>query len=82
MRTPDLPRFMVTCDLCGDEFQFGPHRYRGKWVGVYKMYSCSACYDTSWDGIAPIYESRFKAHLLKHGIALPARRVNDLYPRG
>lgn len=81
MRKTEDGRTMLECDFCGAEFQFGEHRYLGKYIGAFKLKLCTACFETSWDGIGPVYEACFEAHLLKHGIDLPERRANDLYPR-
>lgn len=77
---PDPHAVMITCDLCTRSFQFGPHRYDGKPLNHYQMSVCSICLSSNWDGVGPIYEPIFEAHLIAHSIALPQRNSKGWYP--
>jgi hypothetical protein len=70
------------CDLCRMPVIYGPHRYDGHWIEQYELFLCRPCYAGNWDGIGPMLEPLFVAHLTKHGIELPARNTKGWYPRG
>ncbi len=76
------PKIMIRCDLCGTEFQMGPHRYDGKWISRYQMSMCRSCFSGNWDGIGPVFEPVFVRHLESHGIDLPERNAQGWFPRG
>lgn len=82
MRKPEEIKVMIPCDMCGASFQFGPHRYDGKYIGAYKLTVCKTCFEANWDGWSPAYERRLEKHLRKNGIALPARNQLGHYQRG
>lgn len=46
-------KVMIKCFLCGDEFQFGPHRYAGKYIHQWGMDVCEICLSSNRDGIVP-----------------------------
>lgn len=60
----------------------GPHIYDGKWIGEYKLELYKVCYESNWDGIAPVYEKVFERHLEQNGIAIPMRNKAGWHPRG
>ena len=70
----------VGCDLCGRSFQFGPHRYDGRWISHYQMSLCSICMSSNEDGIGPLREPIFEAHLKRNGIPLPSKNKKGWYP--
>lgn len=74
-------KFMVRCDMCGREFQMGPHVYEGKYIKRYKLNACDGCFGSNWDGWGPFYEEQFVAHLVKLGIPIPERNIRGWYPR-
>lgn len=74
-------KIMLTCDLCGMEFQVGPHRYDGKYVGRYKIKVCEICWDGNWDGWNPRHEDLLLNSLAEHGLSVPERNENGLLPR-
>lgn len=75
-------KHMENCNLCGGAFQFGPHIYDGEWIPRYKLLLCRVCFASNWDGIGPIFEPKFEAHLNAHGIDFPPRNSKGWYPRG
>ena len=74
-------KFMYHCDLCQKEFQFGPHKYDGKFISRYQMTVCGGCYKNNWDGWGPAVEGAFLAHLKSKGIPPPKRNQGGWFPR-
>ena len=74
-------KFMTVCGVCGSSFQFGPHRYDGRHIPMYKLTVCSSCYDANWDGWGPVWEARIIAHLNRQGIPVPQRNAKGWIPR-
>lgn len=72
---------LMKCPTCGFEFQFGPHRYDGKYLRAYQLTVCMSCYRANHDGWAPHLEPSIAAVLTARGLELPARNENDLLPR-
>jgi hypothetical protein len=73
-------KIMMQCHVCGGEFQFGPHRYDGKFIPGYKIHACRICYAGNWDGWNPDYEERLVEHLNEKGIPIPERNAKGWYP--
>lgn len=73
-------KIMKKCDLCYMSFQFGPHRYDGKYLSNYKMLVCSGCLRAHWDGVGPSHEKQFIKHLDANNIPLPERNAKGWYP--
>ena len=61
------------CDMCDRLFQFGPGRYKGKYIERYEMILCNSCFKSNWDGFPPGLEAQFIAHMKSKDIALPER---------
>ena len=76
-----MEKIMKPCDLCDHSFQFGPQRYEGQYLNHYEMLLCEGCYKGNWDGFAPHYEEKIKAHLNSKGIPLPERNEKGWFPR-
>ena len=74
-------KFMFNCDLCGSQYQHGPHRYEGHNLKRYEMMVCDTCWQSNWDGWAPQYENRIIEHTKSKGMTLPSRNDNGLLPR-
>lgn len=72
---------MLHCDLCGSEYQFGPHIYNGKYIARYKLAVCMPCYEGNWDGWAPHYEENILKHLKSKELPIPERNSNGWLPR-
>lgn len=72
---------MVKCPVCGNQFQFGPHKYDGKHLDRYEMTVCRLCYDVNWDGWGPAREAAILDHLREKGIPVPDRNQEGLLPR-
>jgi hypothetical protein len=75
------PKFMFSCDLCGDSYQMGRHLYDGKQIPLYKLGVCMSCYKGNWDGWASHHEEKIKAHLKEKGLPVPERNDKGLLPR-
>lgn len=76
-----LEKIMCSCSLCGNHFQFGPHRYDGKHISRYQITVCMSCWNGNWDGWAPHLEERLIAHLQQKGIPIPERNAKGWLPR-
>ena len=75
------PSFMLFCFCCNTKFQFGQHIYDGRWIAKYGIAVCSVCYQSNWDGWAPLYESRLISHLYEEGLPVPERNEKGWLPR-
>ena len=75
-------KFMFRCDMCGREFQMGPHVYEGEYIESYKLNACNGCFESNWDGWGPFHEERLIAHLVKAGLSVPERNKRGWIPRG
>lgn len=74
-------KHMQRCDLCGSEYQFGPHTYDGKYIERYQLGVCRPCYEGNWDGWAPDYEEKILNHLKNKGLPVPERNSKGWLPR-
>ena len=70
-----------TCDICGNDYQFGPHRYEGKTIPCYQLSVCMTCYEGNWDGWAPHLEGKVLEHLKSRGLPIPMRNDSGWLPR-
>jgi hypothetical protein len=61
------PKITVKCDLCGTDFAFGDHIYRGKCSAPLKLSACESCYSVM-DGFAPFAEKALEAHFKAHNL--------------
>jgi hypothetical protein len=73
-------KFMNKCDLCGQQYQNGLHRY-GHIVKLYEMAICTLCWDANHDGFAPHYEDKILNHLKQNNLPVPERNIKGLLPR-
>jgi hypothetical protein len=69
------------CDLCGEEFQYGPIAYFGTYVPTYLVMTCNKCYAANCDGWAPKLEEKVTRNLKAKGLKIPERNTNGLLPR-
>lgn len=67
-------RHMVDCCLCQRNFQFGPHRYAGRGIGVWKVRLCEMCLSSNHDGIVLEVHPRLKRHLEALGVTIALNR--------
>ncbi|RLB11107.1 MAG: hypothetical protein DRG39_04810 [Deltaproteobacteria bacterium] len=74
-------KFRRQCFICNGKFQFGPHRYDGKYISKYNIIVCRNCYNANWDGWAPDYEEKLILHLKKEGLPIPERNEKGFLPR-
>ncbi len=82
-QTADSFMVMIPCDLCGREFQSGPHRYAGRKVVSWDIMICETCDNMNWDGIDPRRHPELMRRLRAEGapmrelrggfIAIPSR---------
>lgn len=77
----DTDKTMMSCELCGKEFQYGPHRYDGQFIRRYQLTVCKTCFSGNRDGWAPHLEEKFLAHLKAKHIPAPARNAEGWFPR-
>jgi hypothetical protein len=73
---------IVACDMCGAQFEFGPHAYDGRHIARYRLLVCSPCYEGNSDGWNPGMEPKLIAHLKSKGIPIPERNAKGWIPRG
>lgn len=70
------------CDVCGSDYQSGPHRYEGHRLHLYgDIWCCDTCWKGNHDGWAPHYEPVLLEHLRRQGLPEPPRLPNGLLPR-
>ena len=75
-------KFMFKCDVCGKEYQHGPHTYEGHRLKLYgDIFCCDTCWEANWDGWSPIYEARLLKHLKQKGLPVPQRNEKGWLPR-
>lgn len=75
-------KIMLTCDVCGQKYQHGPHRYEGHKLALYGGISCcDGCWQFNWDGWAPHHEAKLIAHLKEKGLPVPPRNAKGYLPR-
>ena len=74
-------RIMCPCFMCRRDFQMGPHRYDGHYIGRYKLSVCDTCWNANWDGWAPDFETRLVAHLSEQHLPIPDRNEKGWLPR-
>jgi hypothetical protein len=73
---------MSKCDVCGQQYQNGPHRYEGHRLELYgDIFCCDSCWNSNWDGWAPHFEPVLLEHLKQNGLSVPERNANRLLPR-
>lgn len=76
----DSDEIMFKCDLCSRSFQFGHHKYDGKYLKKYEMSVCQGCLNSNWDGVGPSLEKQFTDHLYSKNIPLPEKNAKGWYP--
>ena len=74
-------RIMRICDLCGNEYQQGPHRYDGFAAKLYDMVVCRSCWENNWDGWNQRHEKFLLSRLKEKGLPVPKRNDNGWLPR-
>jgi hypothetical protein len=74
-------KIMLKCDLCGKQYQHGPHRYEGHHCRPYGIGVCGACWEGNWDGWNPRLEPILLDHLRKNGLPVPERNAKGWFPR-
>jgi len=79
MKAPQ--QVLLKCPLCDTEFEFGLHRYEGRYLPQYKVTVCNSCYQINWDGWAPCHEPKLLAVLEAKNLASPPRNPKGLLPR-
>jgi hypothetical protein len=75
------PKVMYCCEVCGQQFQFGPHVYNGRLIRTYQIMVCNGCYAGNWDGWAPHFEATVTRKLTEQGLPIPARNAKGWLPR-
>ncbi len=75
-------KFMFKCDVCGQQYQNGSHRYEGHRLKLYgDICCCDSCWNNNWDGWAPHYEPILLEHLKQNGLLVPERNAKERLPR-
>ncbi len=81
MYTGEMEESKTKCVLCDRLFQFGPGRYKGKYIEHYEMVLCNSCFKSNWAGFPPGLEAQFVTHMKSKDIALPERNKQGWFPR-
>lgn len=68
------------CIICGRQFQYGEHRYDGRFLPRYQMSVCDMCLQANHDGWAPQYEDRIIKHLKESDLEVPERNAEGWLP--
>ena len=69
--------FMFTCDVCGKQYQHGPHQYEGHRLSLYDDISCcEVCWKLNCNGWAPQYEIALLAQLKRNDLHMPPRNMH------
>ncbi len=77
-----IKKTFLTCPLCGNEFQHGPHRYEGHRLTLYEgIFCCNYCWEGNWDGWGPDHEEFLIKLLEEKGLPIPERNEEGLLPR-
>ena len=74
-------KMMYECQVCGQHYQHGLHRYEGHKLELYGIFCCDSCWVANWDGWAPHYEPVLLRHLRAEGLPEPTRNEKGLLPR-
>lgn len=75
-------KFMYKCDLCGQQYQYGPHRYEGHPLKLYGgIMICNSCWNANHDGFSPQYDKRLIEHLKQNNLLVPERNSRGWLPR-
>ena len=74
-------KIIERCDLCREEFQYGPVAYFGTYVPAYHVMVCNRCFGANWDGWAPGLEETVTRTLKAKGLRIPERNRRGLLPR-
>jgi hypothetical protein len=75
-------KFVFRCDICGDTYEHGPHRYEGHKLILYgDIFACDPCWKKNREGWTPHYEKIILAHLERSGLSTPKRNAKGLLPR-
>lgn len=74
-------KVMLACDMCGKNYQHGPHQYEGHNIPLYGISVCESCWRGNWDGWAPHLEDQLLSHLKKNGLPIPPRNSKGWFPR-
>ncbi|WP_420331940.1 hypothetical protein [Oceanicaulis alexandrii] len=73
-------KFMETCPVCDQAFQFGPKRYEGFTLDAYDMHVCDRCEVGNHDGWSPHHEPKILEHLKAKNLPVPGRLPNGMLP--
>ncbi len=77
-----MDKIMMKCDVCGQQYQQGPHRYEGHKLELYGgIFCCDFCWNGNRDGWAPHYEAVLVKHLNQNGLPEPKRNAKGWLPR-
>jgi hypothetical protein len=64
------PKFFEQCFLCKQPFQFGPHRYDGRYIASWGIMVCRSCEGGNWDGIVLHTHPDLVEHLKRRGVSV------------
>ena len=71
-------KVMQKCELCGKEYQHGPHRYEGHYSKLFDLRVCDICWKGNWDGWNPRYEGFLISHLKKKELPVPQKKTTKV----
>lgn len=70
-------KIFYNCDLCGSEYQFGPHVYAGHYLFSFKLNVCKRCVPRTDSPIPALYEAKFLKLVKKKGLDAPTRNADQ-----
>ena len=73
-------KHMEVCPVCGEQYQYGPHKYEGHRLEAYDMRVCDWCEAGNHDGWAPHNEGTILEHLKARNLPEPERLKNGMLP--
>lgn len=69
-------KIIYCCDLCGSEYQFGPHIYSGHYLPSFEINVCNGCVPRKNSAIPALYEAKFRKILQDKGLEAPKRNAD------
>jgi hypothetical protein len=74
-------KIILQCEVCGADYQLGPHRYEGHKCSGYDIFVCHTCYSSNWDGWGPMHEPKILRILEEKKLPEPKRNPAGWLPR-
>ena len=76
------PSVSYSCEICAKKFDVDSRVYGGRYLAMYQICVCRACYENNRAGWQREIEPALTSNLRDRGFALPARNSDGLLPQG